>query len=92
MFNIGRWVFKILGVGSRIRPWALGGTDQALGVGWHGPPFGRWVFKMPLAAARGGRRRGGGRRRRREGVYQPGRRETGGRGAIQRFNSQLTRG
>ena len=61
MFNIGRWVFKILGVGSRIRPWALGGTDQVLGVGWHGPPFGRWVFKMPLARALGdseGRQRG----------------------------------
>ena len=32
------------------------------------------------------------RRGRGEGVYQPGRRETGGRGAIQRPNSQLTRG
>ena len=59
VFKIGRWVFTILGVGSRIRPWALGGTDQVLGVGWHGSPFGRWVFKMPLAKALGDSRPGG---------------------------------
>ena len=44
---------------------------------------------LGAAAARGGRRRGGGRRRRREGVYQPGRRETGGERAIQRPNSSV---
>ena len=42
VFNFGRWVFTDLGVGC---------LPRILGVGWHGPPVGRW---MPLAKALGG--------------------------------------
>jgi hypothetical protein len=35
VFNIGRWVFKDLGVGC---------LPRILGVGWHVPPVGRWVL------------------------------------------------
>ena len=35
VFDIGRWVFADLGVGC---------LPRILGVGWHGPPVGRWVL------------------------------------------------
>ena len=35
VFNFGRWVFTDLGVGC---------LPRILGVGWHGPPVGRWVL------------------------------------------------